>query len=351
MCCACFIYIYIYIRSHFGSSSACSFRARASSLLGHYGRFALLADLKMGRKTLAVVQRGAETIRILDAAALDRHLCAAPRARDDEDSDIARLAKYALGRLEKVNGVASMGIGKALKPLRPRVAKKDRFMLGRLRGLGEAAGFVRHLTEVGYEQWVKDFDAVIERLLAPKKDDTPGKGKGKSDAAAALGAVATNAEVMDVDGAGASAQPFKAPRRRRRRAKVAAAGVTAATLPDSLAVGDRSDELPLDSWADELPAGSSVQSIACALENALVQKGADPKASQELHPSELLALAPIRVLSRGPSDEQNLPPAKTPRHLPSAGREQRQAVAAVRKAAAERERLASEASVLPPLFD
>ena len=123
----------------------------------------------MGRRPLAVAKRGGETLVIYDAETARAAATAHSGTAAPVEDIISRAHRKCLGMLELANGgKVFSGVGQGVGALRRRLQPEDTATLRRLKGLGEAFGFIRHFTSVGEATFLAEVD------LAPKRlDSTP----------------------------------------------------------------------------------------------------------------------------------------------------------------------------------
>ena len=98
-----------------------------------------------------VIRRGGEVIHIND-----RRMAAEAVQTQVMDDVISRVGKKAVSRLEKRFGKKYSGIGAAAKDVKAALQVTDKSWNRSLRSLNDAWAMVRHLTEVGEEQFILD---------------------------------------------------------------------------------------------------------------------------------------------------------------------------------------------------
>ena len=245
----------------------------------------------MGRGAVLTIRHGGRLFAY-HSETLAREAVAAqlpPPAASLEET-VPRVHRIVLGKVEKLMQRSFSGCEQAAGSIRTRVHRDDLATLKLIRALGAAAGFYRHLTEIGEATLTSRVDLMLSRM----------SGDGAQQGAPTVPGSGVAPPAVTGDGVARKTKP-----RRRRKKKPMNEDVV---MPAS--------ELAVNPSAST--GGASAASVA-AFADDLCDEWADSLPSRG---SALVAVRPARQLARGPSDESAQPTPKQPRgavQLPPGG--------------------------------
>ena len=117
----------------------------------------------MPRRAPITLRRGNDLFTVHDDTYV-KHLLFPTWGEDAVESCVSRVHKMALSRFELAAGQKFSGVGQAIGATRKRFSKQDAAVVKSARALGEAFGFIRHLTTLGEEVWLSNLASALGRL-------------------------------------------------------------------------------------------------------------------------------------------------------------------------------------------